>query len=149
MALSISRKEVEDIKPYLEKTVSKFLGFREPSLVTTLMHCLSSGYDKYKTAGKFYSIFYICSKMFKCLFYFCFLDKLRSSLLDPGKALSLTDKAFDLAKGMTMKINNVLVTTNKRPIKTEYEENNIKRKKEDDLSIVKDEALSMGQVFCF
>lgn len=48
-----------------------------------------------------------------------------------------------------MKINNVLITTNKRPIKTEYEENNIKRKKEDDLSIVKDEALSMGQVFCF
>lgn len=54
MALSISRKEVEDIKPYLEKTVSKFLGFREPSLVTTLMHCLSSGYDKYKTAGKYF-----------------------------------------------------------------------------------------------
>lgn len=51
MALTISQKEVDDIKPYLEKTVSKFLGFREPSLVTTLMHCLSSGYDKYKTAG--------------------------------------------------------------------------------------------------
>ncbi|XP_025416653.1 U4/U6 small nuclear ribonucleoprotein Prp3 [Sipha flava] len=121
MALSISRKEVEDIKPYLEKTVSKFLGFREPSLVTTLMHCLSSGYDKYKTA-----------------------DKLRSSLLDPGKALSLTDKAFDLAKGMTMKVNNVTIA-NKRPIKTEYDENNIKRKKED-LPIVKEEALSMGQI---
>jgi len=56
MALSISRKEVEDIKPYLEKTVSKFLGFREPSLVTTLMHCLSSGYDKFKTAGKYFFI---------------------------------------------------------------------------------------------
>lgn len=55
MALSISRKEVEDIKPYLEKTVSKFLGFREPSLVTTLMHCLSSGYDKFKTAGKYFN----------------------------------------------------------------------------------------------
>lgn len=54
MALSISKKEVEDIKPYLEKTVSKFLGFREPSLVTTLMHCLSSGYDKFKTAGKYF-----------------------------------------------------------------------------------------------
>ncbi|XP_015364314.1 PREDICTED: U4/U6 small nuclear ribonucleoprotein Prp3 [Diuraphis noxia] len=122
MALSISRKEVEDIKPYLEKTVSKFLGFREPSLVTTLMHCLSSGYDKFKTA-----------------------EKLRSSLLDPGKALSLTDKAFDLAKGMTMKINNMPVTT-KRSIKTEYDENNIKRKKEDDTTVVKEEALSMGQI---
>jgi len=122
MALSITRKEVEDIKPYLEKTVSKFLGFREPSLVTTIMHCLSSGYDKYKTA-----------------------EKLRSSLLDPGKALSLTDKAFDLAKGMTMKVSSIPVT-NKRTIKTEYDENNIKRKKEDDLLIVKEEALSMGQI---
>lgn len=74
----------------------------------------------------------------------CSLDKLRSSLLDPGKALSLTDKAFDLAKGMTMKVNNVPVA-NKRTIKTEYDENNIKRKKED-LPIVKEEALSMGQV---
>jgi hypothetical protein len=65
--------------------------------------------------------------------------------LDPGKALSLTDKAFDLAKGMTMKVNNIPVTT-KRSIKTEYDENNIKRKKEDDTTVVKEEALSMGQV---
>jgi hypothetical protein len=49
---------------------------------------------------------------------------------------------------MTMKVNNVTIA-NKRPIKTEYDENNIKRKKED-LPIVKEEALSMGQVcFCF
>jgi len=59
--------------------------------------------------------------------------------------LSLTDKAFDLAKGMTMKVNAIPIT-NKRSIKTEYDENNIKRKKEN-LVIVKDEALSMGQVF--
>lgn len=59
--------------------------------------------------------------------------------------MSLTDKAFDLAKGMTMKINNIPFT-NKRSIKTEYDENNIKRKKED-LPIIKEEALSMGQVF--
>jgi len=77
---------------------------------------------------------------------YCCLEKLRSSLLDPGKALSLTDKAFDLAKGMTMKVNNAPVA-NKRPIKTEYNEINIKRKKEDDLPIIKEEALSMGQVF--
>lgn len=79
---------------------------------------------------------------------YCCLEKLRSSLLDPGKALSLTDKAFDLAKGMTMKVNNALIA-NKRPIKTEYDEINIKRKKEDDLPIIKEEALSMGQVFSF
>lgn len=78
----------------------------------------------------------------------CCLEKLRSSLLDPGKALSLTDKAFDLAKGMTMKVNNTPVA-NKRPIKTEYDENHIKRMKEDDLPLIKEEALSMGQVFFF
>lgn len=65
--------------------------------------------------------------------------------MDPGKALSLTDKAFDLAKGMTMKVNNVPLPI-KRSIKTEYDENNIKRKKEDDTIVVKEEALSMGQV---
>lgn len=78
---------------------------------------------------------------------FNFLDKLRSSLLDPGKALSLTDKAFDLAKGMTMKVSSVQVAS-KRSIKTEFDENSIKRKK-DDLPTVKEEALSMGQVFIF
>lgn len=75
----------------------------------------------------------------------CYLDKLRSSLLDPGKALSLTGKAFDLAKGMTMKVSNAPVA-NKRPIKTEYDESSVKRKKEDELPIIKEEALSMGQV---
>lgn len=77
---------------------------------------------------------------------FCFPEKLRSPLLDPGKALSLTDKAFDLAKGMTMKVNNAPIA-NKRTIKTEYDENNIKRKKEELTGIVKEEALSSGQVF--
>lgn len=75
---------------------------------------------------------------------FCFLDKLRSSLLDPGKALSLTDKAFDLAKGMTMKVSSVPVAS-KRSIKTEFDENSIKRKK-DDVPTIKEESLSMGQV---
>lgn len=46
---------------------------------------------------------------------------------------------------MTMKVNNVPATT-KRTIKTEYDENNIKRKKEDDTIVIKEEALSMGQV---
>jgi len=66
--------------------------------------------------------------------------------LIPSKALSLTDKAFDLAKRMTTKVNiNVPVTT-KRNIKTEYDENNIKRKKEDDTIVIKEETLSKGQV---
>lgn len=59
--------------------------------------------------------------------------------------MSLTDKAFDLAKGMTMKVNNAPIA-NKRSIKTEYDENSIKRKKEELPSTVKEEALSSGQV---
>lgn len=43
-----------------------------------------------------------------------------------------------------MKTNSIPIT-NKRSIKTEYDENNIKRKKED-MPIIKEEALSMGQV---
>lgn len=60
--------------------------------------------------------------------------------------MSLTDKAFDLAKGMTMKVSTPPVA-NKRTIKTEYDEKSIKRKKEEnELPIIKEEALSMGQV---
>lgn len=47
-----------------------------------------------------------------------------------------------------MKVNNVSITT-KRSIKTEYDENNIKRKKEDDTTVIKEEALSMGQVLTY
>lgn len=46
---------------------------------------------------------------------------------------------------MTMKVSNVPIT-NKRSIKAEYDESNFKRKKEDLLAI-KEEALSMGQVY--
>lgn len=69
----LTRKETEDIKPHLDKTVQKFLGFNEPSLVTTAMNCLSSGYDKNKTA------------------------KTLSSLLDETKALKLAERIFEIA----------------------------------------------------
>lgn len=46
-----TRKEMDDIKPQIEKAVHKFLGFGEPSIVTTAVNCIASGYDKRKTAG--------------------------------------------------------------------------------------------------
>jgi U4/U6 small nuclear ribonucleoprotein PRP3 len=53
MASSLSRKDIEEIKPYVDKTVQKFLGFSEPSLVTAALNCLTSGYDKRKTSSKY------------------------------------------------------------------------------------------------
>ncbi|XP_051157626.1 U4/U6 small nuclear ribonucleoprotein Prp3 isoform X2 [Leptopilina boulardi] len=58
------------MKPQIERAVHKFLGFGEPSIVTTAVNCITSGYDKRKTA-----------------------DKL-SALLDDKKALKLTEKIF-------------------------------------------------------
>nr|CAD7424184.1 unnamed protein product [Timema monikensis] len=71
---TLSKKDIEDIKPYVDKAVQKFLGFSEQSLVTVAMSCLASGYDKKKTASKL------------------------SSLLDEKKAARLTEKIFELAE---------------------------------------------------
>ncbi|XP_034233784.1 U4/U6 small nuclear ribonucleoprotein Prp3 [Thrips palmi] len=76
MTAYLSRKDVEEIKPHVDKTVENFLGFHEPTLVTTALNCLSSGYDKQKTT-----------------------DKL-AALLDSRKAEHLTDKIFSLAEGL-------------------------------------------------
>ncbi|KAJ4430055.1 hypothetical protein ANN_22263 [Periplaneta americana] len=74
MAYSLSKKDIEEIKPYVDKTVQKFLGFSEPSLVTAALNCLTSGYDKRKTTNKL------------------------ASLLDDKKAARLTERIFDLAE---------------------------------------------------
>ncbi|KAJ1526227.1 hypothetical protein ONE63_009384 [Megalurothrips usitatus] len=74
MTTYLSRKDVEDIKPQVDKTIEKFLGFHEPTLVSTALNCLSSGYDKQKTT-----------------------DKL-AALLDSRKAERLTDKIFSIAE---------------------------------------------------
>ena len=49
--MALSRKEVEELKPIIDKTVIKFLGFSEPTLVTAAVSCLEKGYDKNKTVG--------------------------------------------------------------------------------------------------
>lgn len=47
----LTRKEIDEMKPQIEKAVHKFLGFGEPAIVTTAVNCITSGYDKRKTAG--------------------------------------------------------------------------------------------------
>lgn len=51
--MALSRKEVEDMKGILDKTVQKFLGFSEPAVVTAALNCINKGYDKRKTMGKY------------------------------------------------------------------------------------------------
>lgn len=68
----LSRKEVDDLKPSIDKAVYKLLGSNDSSLVNTVIHCLNSGYDRRKTVDKF------------------------ESYLDGKKASRLADKIFDL-----------------------------------------------------
>ena len=68
----LSRREIEDLKPSIDKAVYKVLGSSDSSLVSTAVHCLNSGYDKRKTT-----------------------DKL-SSYVDSKKAARVADKIFDI-----------------------------------------------------
>lgn len=54
--MALSRKEVEDMKGILDKTVQKFLGFSEPAVVTAALNCINKGYDKRKTMDKLSTI---------------------------------------------------------------------------------------------
>ena len=49
--MALSRRDVEELKPIIDRTVVKFLGFSEPTLVTAAVSCLEKGYDKHKTMG--------------------------------------------------------------------------------------------------
>ncbi|KFM61208.1 U4/U6 small nuclear ribonucleoprotein Prp3, partial [Stegodyphus mimosarum] len=42
----------EELKPQVDKTVQRFLGFNEPSLVSVAVRCLVKGYDQRKTKDK-------------------------------------------------------------------------------------------------
>lgn len=79
MSSYLSRREIEDLKPSIEKTIYKLLGSSDTSLVSTAVHCLSSGYDKRKTT-----------------------DKL-SSYVDSKKASKLAEKIFDLVEDIQYK----------------------------------------------
>lgn len=70
----LSRKEIDELKPSIDKAVYKVLGSSDTALVSTAVHCLNSGYDKRKTT-----------------------DKL-SSYVDSKKASKLAEKIFDLVE---------------------------------------------------
>ncbi|XP_023218247.1 U4/U6 small nuclear ribonucleoprotein Prp3-like [Centruroides sculpturatus] len=97
--MALSRRDLDDLKPWIDRTVQKFLGFREQTLVTAALNCLSSGYDKRKTT-----------------------DKL-SQLLEESKASKLADQLF--ATIDDLKIKN----RSKRKTKEETENIEFKKAK--------------------
>ncbi|XP_018415403.1 PREDICTED: U4/U6 small nuclear ribonucleoprotein Prp3 isoform X2 [Nanorana parkeri] len=48
--MSLSKRELEDLKPWVEKTVKGVLGFSEPTVVTAALNCVGKGMDKKKAA---------------------------------------------------------------------------------------------------
>lgn len=72
----LSRREIDDIRPDINKVLYKVLGNSDSGVLSTVEHCLHNGFDRRKTA-----------------------DKL-SSLLDTKKAVRLSDKIEDLLESL-------------------------------------------------
>uniref|UniRef100_A0AAY4AFL9 U4/U6 small nuclear ribonucleoprotein Prp3 n=1 Tax=Denticeps clupeoides TaxID=299321 RepID=A0AAY4AFL9_9TELE len=50
--MSLPKREVEELRPWVERTVKKVLGFSEPTVVTAALHCVGKGLDKRKTVDQ-------------------------------------------------------------------------------------------------
>lgn len=51
-AMALSKRELDELKPWIEKTVKRVLGFSEPTVVTAALNCVGKGMDKKKAAGE-------------------------------------------------------------------------------------------------
>jgi U4/U6 small nuclear ribonucleoprotein PRP3 len=56
MALTLNPQELEDLKPYVDKAVKRYLGLSEPALVNAAISLLSSGADKPQFTNKIKSL---------------------------------------------------------------------------------------------
>ena len=54
--MALSRKEVDEIKPWLKDTVKKRLGYSEKSVVNAALQCLQSNLDKDSTCKELTSL---------------------------------------------------------------------------------------------
>lgn len=88
--MSLPKREVEELRPWVERTVKKVLGFSEPTVVTAALHCVGKGLDKRKTTGKFHAHLHeersfqslvINSVVVIFIFLFCFIPSLMTQLL--------------------------------------------------------------------
>lgn len=50
--MALSKRELDELKPWIEKTVKRVLGFSEPTVVTAALNCVGKGMDKKKAAGR-------------------------------------------------------------------------------------------------
>uniref|UniRef100_A0A8C4T3X0 U4/U6 small nuclear ribonucleoprotein Prp3 n=1 Tax=Erpetoichthys calabaricus TaxID=27687 RepID=A0A8C4T3X0_ERPCA len=50
--MALSKRELDELKPWVEKTVKRVLGFSEPTVVTAALHCVGKGMDKRKTTDQ-------------------------------------------------------------------------------------------------
>lgn len=53
--MALSKRELDELKPWIEKTVKRVLGFSEPTVVTAALNCVGKGMDKKKAAGRYLS----------------------------------------------------------------------------------------------
>lgn len=51
--MALSKRELDELKPWIEKTVKRVLGFSEPTVVTAALNCVGKGMDKKKAAGTY------------------------------------------------------------------------------------------------
>ncbi|XP_077993546.1 U4/U6 small nuclear ribonucleoprotein Prp3-like [Glandiceps talaboti] len=49
MSVSLSKRDLEELRPWVDKTVKRVLGFSEPTVVTAALNCVSKGMDQSKT----------------------------------------------------------------------------------------------------
>lgn len=59
MAAAMTRKDLEEIKPKVDKIISKVLGSTDASIVTVVMNCVSSGHDARKICGNYCLLFIV------------------------------------------------------------------------------------------
>lgn len=77
MSSHLSRKEIDELKPSIDRLVYKVLGESDSSVVNSIEKCLHSGYDKRKITDKI------------------------ASYIDSRKAHKITDKLFDLVEDVS------------------------------------------------
>lgn len=99
----MTRKDLEEIKPKVDKIISKVLGSTDASIVTVVMNCVSSGHDARK----------ICEKL--------------CSLIDMEKASKIADRSLDVV--LRVVESNRTTTKEKRSNETVTEDNRPKKQK--------------------
>ncbi len=53
MAKYVPSKDLEELKPRVANIIHKSLGYSDPSLVTVIMNCITSGHDKKRMTGTY------------------------------------------------------------------------------------------------